>query len=208
VFGTRSVDDSIMRLGPGRRLVVSSLAACGLLLLGATGSSSAAEAQGTLTVTLAGAGSGWITGVVVNGSASRLVISCGTICSARLPLGTDVQLTAQSADNSTFANWSGSCEADSHGGIGGNSCQALLEGDTVVQATFNLMTPPCIVPGLRGRTLATAKHLLRSRNCKLGSIAHAFSSRVKKGRVISQNPKAHWQLANGAVDLVLSKGER
>ncbi len=31
---------------------------------------------------------------------------------------------------------------------------------------------------------------------------------MKKGRVISQNPKAHWHLENGAVDLVVSKGKR
>jgi beta-lactam-binding protein with PASTA domain len=100
------------------------------------------------------------------------------------------------------------CLSETHGGVGANVCDTILEGDTVVQATFNLRPPPCIVPGLKGRTLANAKRLLKNQHCRVGEITHAFSSRTKEGRVISQNPKAHWHLANGAVDLLISKGKR
>jgi beta-lactam-binding protein with PASTA domain len=40
-------------------------------------------------------------------------------------------------------------------------------------------------------------------------VRHAFSGKVKKGRVISQSPQAHARLKRGAkVNLVVSKGRR
>jgi hypothetical protein len=201
-----------MRFGPGRRLVVSLLAACALFMPGATGASAAAEAQATLTVTLAGTGIGWVTGV--SGTANQPVISCGTVCSAQFPVGTVVELRAQSATGSASAapnpwsNVSGSdCDVETHGGVGTNVCDTLLEGNTVVQATFNIKPKPCFVPGVKSETLARAKVRIKEGHCSVGKVTHVFSTLRRKGRVISQNPLAHWRNAPGSrVDLVVSKG--
>jgi len=73
-------------------------------------------------VSTAGAGSGTVTG---NG------INCGASCSATLPAGTSVTLTAAAANGSAFAGWSG-CDSTS-----GASCSLTLGSDRSVQATFN-----------------------------------------------------------------------
>lgn len=179
--------------------------ACALVVFGTAGASAAAEAQATLTVSLAGTGTGWVT-------SSPAGISCGTVCSARFPLNTDVQLTAQSATGSTFAApWatvSGSdCDAMTHGGVGSNVCETLLTGDTSVQATFSIEPQSCVVPGVKSETLARAKARIKEGHCSVGKVTHAFSTKRVKGRVISQNPLAHWRNAAGSkVNLVVSKG--
>lgn len=49
-------------------------------------------------------------------------------------------------------------------------------------------TPPalatCVVPKLRGKTLAKAKRLLSKAHCRLGRVARAASNNVKPGRVV------------------------
>jgi Ca2+-binding RTX toxin-like protein len=74
-------------------------------------------------------------------------------------------------------------------------------------------TPPrivrCLVPNVRGKPLATARALVRRRNCAAGKVSRAYSRKVKKGRVISQRPRAGARLARGAkVKLVVSRGAR
>jgi beta-lactam-binding protein with PASTA domain len=64
------------------------------------------------------------------------------------------------------------------------------------------------VPGVQGKTLADAEALLTRTHCGVGTVKHVFSLRAQKGRVISQNPTAHWRLVNGTVDLVVGKGRR
>ena len=79
-----------------------------------------------------------------------------------------------------------------------------------VTATFTLQSspPPCIVPNVKGKTLAVAENALRQVHCKAGKVTKKYS-RVKKGRVISQRPAPGTNLATGAkVDLVLSKGKK
>jgi serine/threonine-protein kinase len=54
-----------------------------------------------------------------------------------------------------------------------------------------------------------AKRSLRAHHCSLGKVKKAFSSKVKKGRVISQKPKAGRHLRHGAkVNLTVSKGKK
>jgi beta-lactam-binding protein with PASTA domain len=85
-----------------------------------------------------------------------------------------------------------------------------------VQATFTYgpPPPPCTVPGIKGVTLAKAKTLIKESHCGVGKVRYAFSRKVKKGRVISQNPLKGWQrdeLQGGRlppVNLVVSKGRR
>lgn len=199
----------------GRRIVVSSVWAAALVVLipsaaaalRGQASGSATNTTGgasvTLTVSLAGNGEGWVTSYPPG-------ISCGTICSAQFPDGTMVQLGPTPAAQSTFARWSPPSECP--GGIPHEPtvCQIFLEasaGDVSVQATFNPKPPSCTVPGVTGKTLADAETALTRTHCGVGKITHAFSLKVQRGRVISQNPKAHWQREQGAkVDLVVGKG--
>jgi beta-lactam-binding protein with PASTA domain len=69
--------------------------------------------------------------------------------------------------------------------------------------------PACVVPKVKGKRLARAKAAIRSHHCRVGKIRHAFSKRLQKGRVISQRPKPHKVLHNGAkVNLVVSRGRK
>ena len=81
----------------------------------------------TLTITKAGTGSGTVT-------SSPSGISCGSTCSASFASGTQVTLTANPADGSTFAGWSGG------GCTGTGTCVVTLTAATTVTATFNTST--------------------------------------------------------------------
>ena len=59
-----------------------------------------ATSDHTLAVSLAGAGSGTVTGTGIN---------CGSTCSTSLASGASVTLTANPASGSRFAGWSGAC---------------------------------------------------------------------------------------------------
>jgi Glucodextranase, domain B/PASTA domain len=48
----------------------------------------------------------------------------------------------------------------------------------------------CIVPKLRGKTLAKAKRLLKRAHCRLGKVARKQTSKVKPGRIVSSRFKA------------------
>jgi hypothetical protein len=197
-----------MRFGLGRRFVVAGFAGCALVVLGAAGASAAkphssGDAEATLTVTITGTGTGVI-------QSTPQGINCSTVCSAQFPVNTDVSLRAQSTTSSGFAGWSNvsgsDCVSMTHGGVGANYCETNLEGDTVVKATFNTKPPPCTAPGVTYTNLTIARRLIESHNCKIGKITYAVS-RKKKGRVLAQNPNAHWHRENGAIDLVVSKGK-
>lgn len=69
--------------------------------------------------------------------------------------------------------------------------------------------PACIVPRLRGLSLARAKTALTRAGCSLGKTRHAYSSKVKRGRVVSTNPARGGHYAAGKrITLTLSKGKR
>jgi subtilisin family serine protease len=72
-----------------------------------------------------------------------------------------------------------------------------------------LTRPRCVVPKVRGKTVAQARRLLSTRRCRLGRIGRAYSRRVKKGRVISQGRRPAARLARGTkVNVVVSRGRR
>lgn len=147
----------------------------------------------TLTVSDSGPGSGSI-------ASSPAGINCGSTCSHDFSLGASVTLTATAAVGSTFDGWSGGCS-------GTDVCVVSMNTPTTVTAGFSLK--PCLVPNLKGKTLGAAKRALKSDFCAVGKITHSFSRSVKKGRVISEKPKAGTQLAHGGrVGLLLSKGKR
>jgi PASTA domain len=58
--------------------------------------------------------------------------------------------------------------------------------------------PQCIVPKLRNLSLAKARQALAAANCKLGKVTRVRDKRIKKGRVISQQPDAKWRRDSGA----------
>jgi beta-lactam-binding protein with PASTA domain len=63
------------------------------------------------------------------------------------------------------------------------------------------------VPRLGGKTLKGAKSALRRAHCAIGKIKRTRSTKAKRGRVISQKPKAGTRRPSGAkVNLTVSKG--
>ncbi len=150
----------------------------------------------TLTVATSGNGSGAV-------SSKPAGISCGATCSHTYITGTTVTLTATPASGSVFSGWSGACS-----GTGG--CSVTMSQAQSVSATFTLQSsaPVCLVPKVKGKTLARAKSALTQAHCQAGKVTKKFS-KVKKGRVISQRPKPDTNLAADAkVNLVISKGKK
>jgi hypothetical protein len=67
----------------------------------------------------------------------------------------------------------------------------------------------CRVPDVRGKTIAQARTLLSARRCALGRTTQAFSTKVRKGRVVGQSRRPGTLLAAGAkVNVVVSRGRR
>ncbi|MGP0048456.1 MAG: InlB B-repeat-containing protein [Solirubrobacteraceae bacterium] len=97
----------------------------------------------TLTVSLAGTGSGSVTG-------SR--ISCPGTCSDSYTAGTIVTLTAAAASGSSFAGWSGG------GCTGTGTCTVTMTAAQAVTATFTSNPPPSytLTVGLAGTGSGTA----------------------------------------------------
>jgi hypothetical protein len=150
----------------------------------------------TLTVATSGNGSGTV-------GSSPAGINCGATCSHAYATGTGVTLTATPASGSVFSGWSGACS-------GTGACNVTMSQARSVTATFTLQgsAPVCLVPKLKGKTLAAARGALTSAHCAAGMVTKKFS-RVKKGRVISQRPAQGTSLAAGAkVNLVISKGKK
>jgi PASTA domain/Divergent InlB B-repeat domain len=145
----------------------------------------------TLSVSLAGTGSGTVT-------SSPAGISCFATCSSQFNAGTQVTLTATADSGSTLAGWSG-------GGCSGTGvCVITLNGDTNVTATFSASSPApppvtkCVVPKLRAKTLPAAKRSIKSHHCGVGKITKVASSPKNRGHVISQSPKPGKHLRKGA----------
>jgi hypothetical protein len=146
----------------------------------------------TLTVATSGDGQGTV-------SSSPAGISCGATCSHSYDYGSSVTLTATADAGSSFNGWSGACS-------GTAACTVSMSAARSVQAEF---LKDCAVPKLMGKSLKAAKRMLALHACTLGKVKHAFSKKVKKGRVISQKPKAGKDLDRGAkVQVVISKGKK
>jgi phospholipase C len=79
--------------------------------------------QAALSVSLTGTGAGTV-------SSSPLGISCPTTCSANFSVGTQVNLTATPATNSSFTGWSGACTGTA------STCSVTLSASEQVTATF------------------------------------------------------------------------
>src|SRR5205814_8052954 len=77
--------------------------------------------------------------------------------------------------------------------------------------TINTTPPPlpCVVPKVIGKTLAKAPAAIVKAHCKVGTLKRKYSTKKKKGRVLSQRPAPKTTLQSGAkVNLVVGKGPR
>jgi len=102
-----------------------------------TGTDDAAEfarTLPTLTVSLAGTG----TGAVSDGTGA---IACPSTCSHAYPVNGQVTLTASPASGSTFTGWGGACS-------GTGTCQVTMSSDMNVTATFTAQPPGSPTPVL------------------------------------------------------------
>ena len=91
--------------------------------------------QFTLSLTIAGSGSGSVT-------SSPSGINCASGCSASYDTGTEVTLTAAPASGSTFASWSGACGGNSQTTSvtmdAARSCTATFDVEQQETATLNV----------------------------------------------------------------------
>jgi Tol biopolymer transport system component len=90
--------------------------------------------------------------------------------------------------------------------VGGSAIAA-----SVVTAPVRAASPPkqCVVPGVKGMTLARARAVIARAACKVGRVSKAYSRRVARGRVISQTPRPKLVRPAGTrVNLVISRGAK
>jgi hypothetical protein len=147
----------------------------------------------TVTVHKTGNGKGTVT-------SSPAGISCGSTCSHAFTYGSSVTLKAKASSGSSFGGFTGACTGKSTCSVTANKAQS-------VTAKFTLKN--CVVPKVKGKSLSAAKKALKAHSCSAGKVHHAFSSKVKKGRVVSTKPKAGSHLKhNGKVSLTVSKGKK
>ena len=67
----------------------------------------------------------------------------------------------------------------------------------------------CVVPRVTGLVIGQAKRRIAASGCRVGQVRKTFSARVKRGRVVSQSPKARRRFERGhPVNLVQSRGRR
>jgi hypothetical protein len=145
-----------------------------------------------LSVAKAGSGSGAVTSYPAG-------IDCSTACAHDYANGTIVTLTARPGAGSAFAGWSGAC-------AGKARCTVAMTSARSVEASF---VRACVVPKVKGTRLKVARHAITAHDCRVGKTEHAFSEKVKRGHVISQNPRPTRRLRKGSkINLVVSRGRR
>jgi len=148
----------------------------------------------TVTAHKSGNGSGKIT-------SSPSGISCPKTCTHNFKYGSSVTLKAKASTGSSLTGWTGACSGRKA------TCKVTVNEALSVTAKFTLKS--CVVPNVKGKTLSAAKRALKGHFCRAGKIKHAFSGKVKTGRVISQSPNAGKHLKhNSKVGLTVSKGHK
>lgn len=91
----------------------------------------------------------------------------------------------------------------------GNWTSAVHLGPLVVAVRRQVAVVRCVVPNVKGKTVVAARKALKARRCALGQVKRAYSAKVKKGRIVSQNRRAGSKMKRGAkVGVVVSRGRR
>jgi FG-GAP-like repeat/PASTA domain len=87
----------------------------------------------------------------------------------------------------------------------------IVTANEITNSVSVLLNRPglCTVQDVRGLTLSVARLKLSRANCRAGSVRHARSKSVRRGRVVSQRPVFGSILPKGTrVTLVISRGAR
>jgi Regulator of Chromosome Condensation (RCC1) repeat protein/PASTA domain-containing protein len=78
-----------------------------------------------------------------------------------------------------------------------------------VSRTFSIARPPCRVPKVVGKRVASAKRTIAQRRCRTGKVGYAYSRKRTKGIVISQSRRPGRVLpARSKINLIVSRGRR
>ena len=120
------------RIHQNWRRTILGLIGCVLVIAAGIASAAASPPQNatvppttyTLTITLAGTGSGTVTSTPAG-------ISCKPTCSASFAAGTSVKLTTAPAKGDYLSGWSGACK-------GTSACTVVMNGNLSATATFNI----------------------------------------------------------------------
>ena len=129
-------------------------------------------------------------------------IACGLNCAEDAAQFADqslVTLTAEPVAGSAVS-WSGACAGS------GRVCTVTMKD---VARSVHVKFSRCLVPRLKGKRARAAKAAIRFAHCSVGRTKTKRSSKVAKGRVISQHPAGGRNLPAGSrVSVVISKGHR
>ena len=224
------------RAGPlGRASLLACAAAVALALT--TASASAAMPHASLTVApITGTSGGYVVSVVNTGKVEmtgfefvagspespsqpkQLVPSSACaykgfiVCNTTLQPGATFQMCYQGAELSSFeVNLIARLkpEGEVYGvGAGENFRLPAVAACPVAGFTAGSGAGKCTVPKLAGKTQSSAESAIKKAGCKVGSVKKKHSSKVKKGRVISQGVGAGKSEPSGTkVSLVVSKGK-
>jgi uncharacterized delta-60 repeat protein len=102
--------------------------------------------------------------------------------------------------------WAVALDAEGRIVAAGGSRAENSGGDFTVA---RVLVGECLVPNLRRLTRGDAQARLEDAGCRLGSVGNVKSKTVKRGRVVSQSPRAGTRLDDfAAVNVVLSRGRR
>jgi thermitase len=72
-----------------------------------------------------------------------------------------------------------------------------------------LLKPPCQVPNVLGKKLASARTSIKKRHCKVGRVKYVKSSKKRKGKIVRESPAPGRLLGNNAkVNLWLGRGRQ
>jgi plastocyanin len=113
--------------------------------------------------------------------------------------------TGGSTGGNTGGNTGGSTGGNTGGSTGGNT-GGNTGGSTGGSTGGNPVTTRCVVPKLKGTTIATAKRRLAKAHCALGKVTKRKGPKSKKGKVVAQAPKPGTNRpARSRVALVIGK---
>jgi hypothetical protein len=103
----------------------------------------------------------------------------------------------------------GMCTLDANQAGNSDYTPAPTATQSFAVAASNKKQAVCVVPKLKGKSLAAAKRALKTAHCAVGHITRHRFSIVSKGRVISSSPKAGSRHKAGTkIALTVSRGKR